>query len=229
MVVKIKELPELERPYERLEYYGVETLSNEELLAILLKFGYKNMSSKELASKIFSELSSLADLKDITYEKLISIKGVGRSKACTILASMELSKRIEDVSSEIKNQKLTSSVMVYQYYKLKLASKKQEHFYVVYLDNSKRVIRDKLLFIGTSNYSIVHPREIFKEAYLLSAAAIVCVHNHPTGNVFPSKEDLELTKKLEDIGTLLDIKVLDHIIVGKKNYYSFLENNDIGS
>ncbi len=229
MVVKIKELPELERPYERLEYYGVENLSNEELLAILLKSGYKDRSSKELSTEILASLSSLADLKEITYEKLVSMKGVGKSKACTILASMELSKRIEDIDTELRNQKLTSSSMVYQYYKLKLGNKRQEHFYVVYLDNAKRIIRDKLLFIGTSNYSVVHPREIFKEAYLLSAAAIICVHNHPTGNVFPSKEDLEITEKLVKVGALLDIKVLDHIIVGKKNYYSFLENNDIGS
>lgn len=228
MVVKIKELPELERPYEKLEYYGVESLSNEELLAVLLKAGYKDTSSKELASKILATISSLSELKSITYEKLIDIKGVGRSKACTILSSIELAKRIEASSLEIKNQKLTSSKMVYEYYKLKIGSKKQEYFYVVYLDNSKTIIRDKLLFIGTTNYSIVHPREVFKEAYLLSASAIICVHNHPSGNVFPSREDLEITKKLEEIGFLLDIKVLDHIIVGNKTYYSFLENNDIG-
>lgn len=227
MVVKIKELPELERPYEKLEYYGVENLSNEELLAILLKTGYKDISSKELATMILSSIDSLSKLKEITYEKLISMKGIGRSKACTLLASIELSKRIDSDSKEIKNQKLVSSDMVYQYYRLKIGNKKQEYFYVVYLDNAKNIIRDKLLFIGTINYSVVHPREVFKEAYLLSASAIICIHNHPSGNIFPSREDLEITKKLEEVGSLLGIKVLDHLIIGNDTYYSFLENKDM--
>lgn len=227
MVVKIKELPELERPYEKLEYYGVENLSNEELLAILLKTGYKDISSKELAAMILSSIDSLAKLKEMTYEKLISMKGIGRSKACTLLASIELSKRIDGDGKEIKNQKLVSSDMVYQYYKLKIGNKKQEYFYVVYLDNAKNIIRDKLLFIGTINYSVVHPREVFKEAYLLSASAIICVHNHPSGNIYPSREDLEITKRLEEIGILMGIKVLDHLIIGNDTYYSFLENKDI--
>lgn len=227
MVVRIKELPELERPYEKLEYYGVENLSNEELLAILLKTGHKDISSKELSAMILSNLTSLSELKDITYEKLIMMKGIGRSKACTILASIELSKRIESAKIEIKNHKLVSSEMVYQYYKLKIGNKKQEYFYVVYLDNAKNIIRDKLLFIGTINYSVVHPREVFKEAYLLSASAIICVHNHPSGNTFPSREDIEITKKLEEVGLLLGIKVLDHLIIGNESYYSFLENKDM--
>ena len=117
--------------------------------------------------------------------------------------------------------------MVYEYYKLKIGDKKQEYFYVVYLDNAKNIIRDKLLFIGTINYSVVHPREVFKEAYMLSASAIICVHNHPSGNIFPSKEDIEITQKLEEVGILLGIKVLDHLIIGSQNYYSFLENRDI--
>ena len=106
-----------------------------------------------------------------------------------------------------------------------LNDKQQEHFYCLYLDNSKRVIKDKLLFIGTINYSVVHPREIFKEAYMLSASSIICVHNHPTGNVLPSKQDL--TNNLINIGNIMGIKVIDHVIIGQNNYYSFLENGDI--
>ena len=227
MVVKIKQLPPLERPYEKLELYGVESLSNEELLAILLKTGFKDISSKELSSMIISKVDSISDLKSLSYEILISMKGIGKSKACTILASIELARRIEEDKYEIKNRKLTSSEMVYEYYKLKIGDKKQEYFYVVYLDNAKNIIRDKLLFIGTINYSVVHPREVFKEAYMLSASAIICVHNHPSGNIFPSKEDIEITQKLEEVGILLGIKVLDHLIIGSQNYYSFLENRDI--
>ena len=98
-----------------------------------------------------------------------------------------------------------------------------------YLDNAKNIIDDRLLFIGTINYSVVHPREIFKEAYLLSASAIICVHNHPSGNVFPSKEDLKLTSDIQKIGILLGIKLVDHIIIGNDKYYSFLENNDLAN
>ena len=116
---------------------------------------------------------------------------------------------------------------MYKYYKEKLCDKKQEYFYCVYLDNSKRIIQDKLLFIGTINYSLVHPREVFKEAYLLGASAIICVHNHPSGNPLPSKQDYDVTTNLVKVGDLLGIKILDHIIICKNNYYSFLENNDI--
>ncbi len=224
MVVKIKELPVLERPYEKLEYYGVESLSNEELLAVLLRTGSKNLSSKELATKVLTTFSSLIELSEVTYEKLLEIKGIGRSKACTLLSALELFKRIEQERLTIKNQKLTSSQMVYEYYRFKIGNEKQECFYVVYLDNSKNIIRDKLLFKGTNNYSIVHPREIFKEAYLLSASAIICVHNHPSGNVVPSREDREMTSRISQIGELLGIQLLDHLIIGSKNYYSFLEN-----
>ena len=227
MVVKIKQLPPLERPYEKLELYGVESLSNEELLAILLKTGFKDISSKELSSMIISKVDSISDLKSLSYEKLISMKGIGKSKACTILASIELARRIEEDKYEIKNRKLTSSEMVYEYYKLKIGDKKQEYFYVVYLDNAKNIIRDKLLFIGTINYSVVHPREVFKEAYLLSASSIICMHNHPSGDVCPSSEDLFFTKTLYEIGKIQNIKVLDHIIVSNDTYYSFFENGNI--
>ncbi len=227
MVVTIKELPELERPYEKLEHYGVSNLSNEELLAILLRTGYKNISAKELASQLLSHLSSLDELSEIRYERLVRMKGIGRSKAATVLAAMELFRRVEKAKTEIQGMSLTSSQKVFDYYRLKIGHQKQEHFYVVYLDNAKKIIRDKLLFIGTINYSIVHPREVFKEAYLLSASAIICVHNHPSGNVFPSREDIELTHQLEKVGVLLGIKVLDHLIIGKEKYYSFLENGDM--
>ena len=207
MAIKIKELPKEERPYEKLTLMGVECLSNEELIAILLKSGYHNISSKDLAT--------------------ILIKDIGMSKAAMILSSFELAKRVEAMKVEIKHQKLNSCKMVFEYYSKKISDMKQEHFYVVYLDNAKNIIDDKLLFIGTINYSVVHPREIFKEAYLLSASAIICVHNHPSGNVFPSKEDLKLTSDIEKIGMLLGIKLVDHIIIGHNQYYSFLENNDL--
>lgn len=227
MAVKIKELPKEERPYEKLILSGVESLSNEELVAILLKSGYQSISSKDLATILIKEANGLIGLSKMNYQELNSIKGIGMSKASIILAAFELAKRVESMKVEIKHQKLNSCKMVFDYYSKKISDSKQEHFYVVYLDSAKNVIADKLLFIGTINYSVVHPREIFKEAYLLSASAIICVHNHPSGSIFPSKEDLNITANIESIGKLLGIKLVDHIIIGNNQYYSFLENSDL--
>lgn len=227
MVLKIKELPLEERPYEKLVSMGVESLSNEELLAILLKNGYHNISSKDLASILIKESNGIVGLANKKYKELCQIKGVGKVKASIILSTFELAKRVMLAKYNIKEQKLTSTQMVFDYYVQKIGDKKQEYFYVVYLDNSKKIIDEKLLFIGTINYSVVHPREIFKEAYLLSSSAIICVHNHPSGNVLPSKEDLKLTSDIIKVGNILGIKLVDHVIIGQKRYYSFLENNDI--
>jgi DNA repair protein RadC len=185
------------------------------------------MSAKELASYLLSKLDNINELSNINYNYLISIKGIGKMKAASLLATIELGKRINNKLLYLNDIKLNQASLVFEYFKNKLCDKKQEHFYCIYLDNAKKVIKEKLLFIGTINFSIVHPREVFKEAYLLSASAIICVHNHPSGNLKPSNEDIEITKRLIEIGDLLGIKVLDHIIVGEDNYYSFLENEVI--
>ena len=227
MGVKIKDIPTNDRPMERLLNYGVSNLSNEELLAIIFKTGSYGISAKDLGSLLLSKVGNIKKLNDINYESLSKIKGIGKSKACNLLASIELGKRINGEIESIKNIKLTSADIVYKYYKNKLGSKKQEYFYAIYLDNGKKVIGDKLLFIGTINYSLVHPREVFKEAYLLGATAIICIHNHPGGNPIPSKQDYDVTNNLIGVSKILGIKLLDHIIICEKTYYSFLENNDI--
>lgn len=227
MGVKIKDIPIKDRPCERLIEYGVEALSNEELLAIVFKTGTKGSSAKDLAVNLLSKIESIKKLNDINLEQLKNFKGIGNSKACNLLASIELGKRINREVDTLKNIKLTSADLVYKYYKDKIGDKKQECFYVVYLDTSKKIIDDKLLFLGTINYSLVHPREIFKEAYLLGSSAIICIHNHPGGNPLPSKQDYEITNNLIEASKILGIKFLDHIIICKNNYYSFLENNDI--
>lgn len=227
MGVKIKDIPNIDRPCERLILSGAENLSNEELLAIILKTGIKGTSSKELANILLSKIGTLKKLNTINYEELKKIKGIGMIKACTLLSSIELGKRINREIDNIVGVKLNSADIVYKFYREKLKDKKQEYFYCVYLDTSKRIINDKLLFIGTVNYSIVHPREIFKEAYLLGASAIICIHNHPSGNPIPSKEDFNITNNLISVGNLLGIKIVDHLIICKDNYYSFLENNDM--
>lgn len=227
MAVMIKDIPESERPCERLINNGVENLSNEELLAIILKSGLKGISVKKLSEYLLSSVGDIKLFSNITYESLKNIKGIGPMKACNILASIEFGRRVNKELDNIRNIKLNTPELIYKYYKNKLNDKYQEYFYAVYLDNNKNIICDKLLFIGTINSTVVHPREIFKEAYMRSASSIVVLHNHPSGNVLPSKEDIDLTINLKEIGSLLGIKLIDHIIVGKDKYYSMRENKDI--
>lgn len=224
MSVLIKDIPLNERPRERLINKGVEYLSNEELLAILIKTGTKDYSVKALANSILKQLDNINSLKDINLQSLIKIKGIGQVKACEILAAIELGKRLNEKITCINQIKVYSSDSIYEYYKDKLNDKKQEHFYCVYLDTKNHIIKDKLLFIGTINESLIHPREIFKEAYLLSASSVICVHNHPSGNANPSNNDILMTKQLQEVGKILGIKVLDHIIIGKDVYFSFNDN-----
>lgn len=223
--MKIKEIPINDRPVERLINKGSEVLSNDELLAILLRTGTKEMSAKDLGTLILNKVG-IGELRNITYEQLISIKGVGSKKAGTIMAAIELSKRMNQKVVNLRGE-FNDPLKLYNHYREILKDKNQEHFYVVYLDIRNKIIKDKLLFIGTANYSTVHPRDIFKEAYLNGAISIVVIHNHPSGEVLPSKNDLETTKQLVAVGNLLGIKVMDHIIIGENKYYSFCENGDI--
>ena len=225
MAVKIKDLTTLDRPRERLIKYGAKALSDSELLAILLISGNNKYSVKDLASIVLKKSGGLKNLKDTNYEILTKIDGIKNSKACIILACIELANRMNSNLVDIRRCKLNNSELVFQYYKDLFKDLKQEHFYCVYLDSSKKVISDKCLFKGTLNYSLVHPREVFKEAYLLSASAIICVHNHPSGNINPSNQDIEITNNLISIGNLHGIKIVDHIIIGDNKYYSFYENN----
>ena len=227
MTILIKDIPKNDRPIERLINNGVESLSNTELLSILIKTGTKMKSAKTLASEILKETNRIQDLKNLSLEKLSLIKGIGINKAACIVSAIELGKRLNNDLLVLNNTKINNSEIVFNYYKNKIGDKLQEYFYCIYLNTAKKVIKDKLLFIGTINQSIVHPREIFKEAYLLSASSIICVHNHPAGSIFPSKEDIKLTDKLVEIGKLLGVAIIDHVIITRDNYYSFFENNDI--
>lgn len=226
MNLKIKEMPKEERPRERLMCYGVEKLSNEELLAILLKTGTKEMSAKVLASYILREIDGVSGFQHCSYQTLSRMKGVGNAKACTIFAAIELGKRVLQ-KDPILFQKFEDAYQVASYYWDKLENLKQEYFICVYLDVTKKLIHEKVLFIGTLNRSLVHPREVFKEAYRVSASSIICIHNHPSGEVLPSKEDIVFTAQLVKVGKMLGIEVIDHIIVGNEKYYSFFENNRI--
>lgn len=226
MNVKMKDVPELERPRERLINFGVENLSDEELLSIILKTGYKDMSVKNLSAYILSSLKGIENLKNVNFHEVKKIKGIGDAKACSLVALSEVCRRMNRKVASLTGVKLNTPDKVYEFYKSKMDNF-QEQFYCIYLDASKKVIEEKLLFIGTANYSLVHPRDVFKEAYLLNASSIICVHNHPSGEVRPSKEDVNLTIRLKEVGALTGVRVTDHIIIGKDEYYSFLENGKI--
>lgn len=223
--MKIMDIPKNERPVERLLLYGADSLSNEELLSILIKTGSRDCSAKDLALKVLSEVSG--NISDINYQKLSKIKGIGSIKSAVILAALELGKRSSSSMNSLNNVKITEASIVFNYYRNIFINKKQEYFYSIYLDSNKVVISEKLLFIGTLDHSLVHPREVFKEAISVSASSIICIHNHPSGNVMPSRNDIEITRRLIEIGDMLGIRVIDHVIIGCDKYYSFLENGDI--
>ena len=225
MKVKMKDIPKSERPVERLLSCGSEALSNEELLSILIKTGNKENSAKVIASLILKECDG--NLNNISLSSLKNIKGIGDAKSASILAGLELGRRANRKFKFLSGIKISNAYDVFDFYRNLFVNKSQEYFYCIYLDNNKTVIKDKLLFIGTLNYSVVHPREVFKEACVLSASSIICIHNHPSGNVLPSKNDFDITKRLVEIGELFGIKIIDHIIIGIDKYYSFLENDDI--
>lgn len=227
MNVKIKDIPVNDRPRERMIMVGPTNISNEELLAILLKTGTIDSSAKIVATNILKQIGDIRNLQTLNLEQLKKINGIGTAKACVILAAVELSRRINTSIDSINNLKINSTDLVFKYYHNILSDKKQEYFYCIFLDNKKTVITDKNLFIGTLSGSVVHPREIFKEAVINSASSIICVHNHPSGNVTPSNEDKALTKRIVYLGQVMGIPVIDHIIIGKNNYYSFYENNEI--
>jgi len=220
---KIKDMPLDERPQERLIALGASFLSDEELLAIFLKTGTKNYSVKVLATKLLIEIGGLKELKNTNLMQLKKFSGIGQTKAVSLMALVELSKRLQQKNRCLMQKKITNSEMVYEYFKDKIGEANQEHFYCLYLNSQREVISEKLLFTGTINKSLIHPREIFKEAFLVSAFSIICVHNHPSGNPNPSSVDISLTNDLKEMATLFGIAFDDHIIISFNSFYSFYD------
>ena len=225
--MKIKELPENERPREKLIKIGVENISDEELIAIILKTGTKGVSVKELAKTILDRIININNLDGIGINTFKDIKGLGKVKTIELIATIELGKRIFLLQQKNEKIKYMSPEIIYNDNRYLFQNKKQECFYCLYLDNKNCLLERKLLFMGTINRSVVHPREVFKEAYLLSASKFVCLHNHPSGDLKPSKEDLEFTRALRNIGKIQGIELMDHLIITNNGYYSFYDNTDI--
>ncbi len=217
-MVKIKDLPRVDRPREKLLKYGVDKLSTTELLAILLRTGIKGKNVIELSNQIL-KLFGTEKMKDISIDDLHKIKGLGKVKSAEIIACIELGVRLMQ-----KTQQLVALSPQAVFDSLKdIRSLKKEHFIAIYLDTKNVEIHREIISIGTLNASLVHPREVFEPAIRHTAASIILVHNHPSGDTTPSHEDTIITNKLIECGILLDIHILDHIIVSSKGFISFKE------
>lgn len=222
MDLKIKDIPVDERPRERFLKYGVSSLSNDELISIILKCGTSKYSVKSVSLLLLKELGGFSNLKNVSYNKLINIDGIGSVKAIELIVCVEIGKRL---FSEINKSDiiLNNSNVIFEYFKDIFLEEKQECFYAIYLDSKNKLISYKLLFKGTLNSSCVHPREVFKYAYIESANSIIVMHNHPSGDPSPSNEDSNITNYLFEIGKVMGINVVDHIIFGNNKYFSFYE------
>jgi len=228
--LRIKDLPFLERPRERLINFGAKALSNAELLAVLLRTGTKDENVINLAMRILKEYD-LKKLTEASVTELMKIPGIREAKACQIVAVFELVKRL-DAYPDKKRRVIRSAEDVAKLFMRRMQNLDKEYFRVVFLDTRNRVIKHsamgnllkyKTISVGTLNESIVHPREVFKEAIKESANAIILVHNHPSGDPMPSKDDIEITKRLKEVGKLVGIEVLDHVIIGNNCYKSLRE------
>ncbi len=222
----IKEMPHKERPRERFLEYGREALATHELIAIILRTGTKRTSVLELSKNIFYQFPSIKALNQANVKELTKLPGMGEAKAIQLLAALELGKRLF-AESFPKNVKLLHPEKVYEYLKADLEMGTQEMFYALYLDTKGALIKKQLLFIGSLSSALVHPREIFKHAVTLSAASIIIVHNHPSGDPTPSAADVRITKTMVQNGKLMDIEILDHVVIGKGKYYSMRQHNII--
>ncbi len=214
--------PVEERPREKAIYYGIETLSNQELVAVILRTGNKEMSVLNLAQFLLDEIGGFQELKDIDYQRLIQIKGIKQAKAIELMACIELAKRMQSKQS-IKN-KIRQPKDAYAYIKNKLMFEKQEKVILLCLNNHLEIVQDKLLFIGSGDVSLLETKEVFQYTLRSGCNRIILIHNHPSGNPKPSHEDQEITRKIEMMAKHLDIEFIDHIIIGDHCYYSFKSN-----
>ncbi|WP_105617982.1 RadC family protein [Vallitalea okinawensis] len=221
----MKDLPDSEKPYEKSLQYGVNTLSDAELLAVILRTGSHKIKAVDLAHQLLlldSEQPGLMGLIQRTPEELRTVKGIGEVKSIQIGAIFELAKRIAKLNA-IEKLKINSPSSVAAMYMSEMRYLKQEQFRLICLDTKNQIIADKIMTIGSVNASIVHPREIFIEAIRHGAVNLIMVHNHPSGDPTPSREDRLITKRVVECGELLGIKVLDHIIIGDGRYISLKE------
>ena len=213
-------------PRERLAQEGVEALSNQELLAILLRTGTRQASVFEIAQKVLSNLSSLTDLKKMTLQEMQSLSGIGRVKAIELQAMIELGHRIHKYET-LEMESILSSQKLAKKMQQELGDKKQEHLVALYLNTQNQIIHQQTIFIGSATRSIAEPREILHYAIKHMATSLILVHNHPSGAVAPSRNDDHVTKLVKDACDLMGIVLLDHLIVSHTSYFSYREKTDL--
>lgn len=227
-MLKMKELPMSERPYEKLEMYGAGMLSNSELLGIIIKTGTKNENSVSIAQKIlnlnYKKTDDLRFLQDVSIEEFMKIKGIGKIKAIQLLAVCELAKRmsrpLERLNIKIKNTKDVAKLLMEE-----MGYEKREKVKLILLNNKNEIIKITDISYGTSNLAIVEPKDILLEAIKLQAPKIILVHNHPSGDPTPSNNDFEVTDRIDKCSKMLGIELMDHVIIGDNTYASIFSNN----
>ena len=218
--MKIKDLPKIDRPREKLIAKGAENLKDSELLAILLRTGKAGKNVIEIASQILSKHSKKR-LLQMTYQDLVKIDGIDSAKATTLLAAFELSKRALEVNDTNLPTIVTPKDAVAQLTDLR--HNKKEHFIALYLNARNQLVHKETISMGTLNANLVHPREVFEPALKHSAAGIMVAHNHPSGDPKPSEDDLEITKRLAEAGKMMGVELLDHVIIATNGHFSFKE------
>lgn len=215
----IKNVPNYLKPREKALTNGINTLTDIELLAIILRVGSKNISVLDLSANLIDECNGLKNMANMKIDDLVKIDGLGKVKALEIMAVCELSKRINEVSIR-ENEYVNNPKVIYELFKKRFENCYQEHFMIVLLNTKNAIIGYETIFKGTLNHSIVHPREIFSYIIRNNANSFICVHNHPSGDPTPSQNDIEVTKLLKETSQLFGINFLDHIIIGNGEYVS---------
>jgi len=220
----IKEWPENERPREKMQIRGTDSLTDAELLALILRTGdhASGQSAIDLGRNIIQTFGDLRKVAAATLTELCNVRGVGPAKATSILAALGLANRVNSDRLE-SLERFTSPLQIFNHFHFSFRDRRKEYFLTLLLDGKNRIIRQEQISEGSLNQSIVHPREVFIAAVRESAAAVILVHNHPSGDPAPSREDREITRRLKESGEIMGIRVLDHIIIGDGSYYSFVE------
>jgi len=220
----IKEWPEDERPREKLQKKGADNLTDAELLALILRSGdhASDQSAIDLGRNIVQTFGDLRKVAVASFTELCSVNGVGPAKASSIMAALALASRVR--SDRLENlERFTAPLQIFNHFHFRFRDRRREYFLTLLLDGKNRIIREEQISEGSLNQSIVHPREVFSPAVKESAAAVILIHNHPSGDPAPSREDREITRRLKEAGDIMGIRVLDHIIIGDGAYCSFVE------
>lgn len=217
----VRDLPQRERPRERLMREGPKALTREEVLAIIVSRGTKGRSVLDIARDLIVRFKTIGAIADATIEELQQVDGIGRAKACQLKAALELARRIDEPADDELGADLSSAEAVARLMAPKLRGEKKECFHSLVADSRRRLVSREFVSLGSLDSTLAHPREVFQEAVRARASGIVVVHNHPSGDPTPSEDDVRLTRRLVEAGKILGIVLVDHVIIAGERHYSF--------